>query len=247
MLRPLLETLVLPPASLILLLLLGTALRRWKPRLGRTLQVAAVLLLLVLSLPATGSLLLGTLQKAPALPPDGPLPTADAIVVLSAEADLVGSEYGRAVAGPMTMQRVRYGAFLQRRTNLPLLMSGGVPVSGAPSLAALMADAAKDDFSVPVKWLEERSGDTWENAVFSAELLKGAGVRRVLLVTSAWHMPRARDAFAAQGLEVVPAPTAFRSPEAEPWKEFLPRWSGLKDTCLALHEWGGRLVYWFRS
>src|SRR6185436_11339472 len=95
-----------------------------------------------------------------------------------------------AVAGPMTMQRVRYAAALQKRTGLPLLVSGGVPRAGLPSLAAMMADAA-GELGVKAKWREERSGDTRENARFSAELLKADGKKTVMLVTSAFHMPRA--------------------------------------------------------
>ena len=246
MLRRLLETLVLPPASVLLLLLLGSALRwRW-PRLGRTLQVLAVLALLVLSLPITGGAMLGALQTSPSLPADGPLPPADAIVVLSAEGDRFGVEYGHAVAGSMTMQRLRYGAFLQRRTKLPMLVSGGIPDSHSPALATMMAEAAQQEFQVPVKWIEDRSADTWENAKFSAELLKAAGCKRILLVTSAWHMPRSVASFEAQGIEVVAAPTAFRAPATEGWTGFVPHWAGLKDSCIAMHEWFGGIAYWFR-
>jgi uncharacterized SAM-binding protein YcdF (DUF218 family) len=144
----------------------------------------------------------------------------------------------------MTLQRLRYGAFLQRRTGLPMLTSGGAPGTDSPSLAALMAAAARQEFGVPVQWVEERSADTWENAVFSAELLKAQGVKRVLLVTSAWHLPRAAASFRAQGLEVIAAPTGFRGPVVESWFAFVPQVTGLRDSNLALHELGGRLAYW---
>ena len=49
------------------------------------------------------------------------------------------------------------------------------------------------------------------------------------------------------GLEVVAAPTAFRGPAIDDWMSFVPSWYGLKDTSLALHEWCGRFVYWFRG
>ncbi|MBX3461957.1 MAG: YdcF family protein [Planctomycetes bacterium] len=244
MLRRLCETLLLPPASALWLLLLGTLLRRRWPRFGRAMQVFAFGWLWAASTPAVGGWLLAALQTSPALPPHGALPAADAIVVLSAEADRGGAEYGGAVVGPTTLQRLRYGAALQRRTGLPMLCSGGAPGTGLPSLAALMAQAATAEFGVPVRWREERSADTRENAAFSAELLREAGVRRVLLVTSAWHMPRAVGCFERMQIEVVAAPTGFRGPAVEDWTSFVPRWSGLRDTCLALHELGGRLAYW---
>lgn len=247
MLRRLAEILLLPPAAPLWLLLLGTGLRRRWPRCGRGLQLAALLLLTTLSMPAVGGLLLESLQRDPPLPASGELPAADAIVVLSAEADRHGREYGHAVAGALTMQRLRYGAFLQRRTGLPLLVSGGVPDRNSPPLAQLMADAARTEFGVPVQWLEDRSADTWQNAEYSAALLLPAGKRRVLLVTSAWHLPRASASFRRFGLEVVPAPTGFRAPALDGWTGWLPQWSGLKDSCFALHEWVGALVYALRG
>jgi uncharacterized SAM-binding protein YcdF (DUF218 family) len=243
MVRRVLEALFLPPASALLLFLLGTVLvRKWR-RLGRTLQVAGILWLWLAATPAFAGWLLGSLQFHPALPATGALPEAQAIVVLSAEADLVGAEYGGAVAGPVTMQRLRYGAALQRRTGLPLLVSGGLPATGSPSLAALMANAAKNEFGVPVRWCEERSADTRENATFSASMLQADGVRSVLLVTSAWHMPRSKAAFEAAGLQVIAAPTGFRVPIGDGVTPWIPHWHGLRDTGLALHEWLGRAVY----
>ena len=106
-----------------------------------------------------------------------------------------------------------------------------------------MAAAAKDELGVPVRWQEDRSADTRENAAFSAEMLRPHGVRRVLLVTSAWHMPRAVAAFEAAGISVVAAPTGFRAPPPDAVVSYIPHWHGLRDGCLALHEWMGRVWY----
>ncbi len=243
MLRTLIEALLLPPTSAILLVLLGTALRGKWARGSRILQVGGLVWLLVASTPAFGGALLRQLQTSPALPASGPLPAAQAIVVLSAEADVEGSEYGHAVAGPLTMVRLRYGAWLQRRTGLPMLTSGGVPATGKPSLAALMADAATQEFGTPVRFREEASATTRENASFSAAILREHGIHTVLLVTSAWHMPRAAACFRREGIDVVAAPTGFRIPAVEDWTSFLPRTSGLRDTCIAMHEIGGLVAY----
>lgn len=244
--RRILETLVLPPASALLLLLIGLLLLRRRPRPGRALLWCGLLWLWLAATPLCGGLLLATLQTAPPLPAEGPLPAAEAIVVLSAEADAIGVEYGAPVIGPMTMERVRYAAFLARRTGLPVLTSGGIPRRGVPALAVLMADALEQEFQVPVRWREARSADTWQNAAFSAALLHEAGVRRVLLVSSAFHLPRAAASFSAHGLDVVSAPTAFAALRIDGLASFVPSWQGLRSTCLSLHEWIGRLVYAFR-
>jgi uncharacterized SAM-binding protein YcdF (DUF218 family) len=243
MLARLLETLVLPPASVLGLLVAGALLRRRLPRTGLGLQIAAVAWLWLASTPLVGGALLNALQVDPPLPADGPLPAADAIVVLSAEADRGGREYGGPVAGPTTMQRLRYGAHLQRRTGLPMLCAGGPPGHGIDSLGELMRRAAEREFGAKVRWVEDRSADTFENAAFSAPVLRAANVRTVLLVTSAWHLPRAAACFRAEGFDVVPAPTAFRGTAWQGVASLLPHWAGLRDTCLGLHEWIGGLWY----
>jgi uncharacterized SAM-binding protein YcdF (DUF218 family) len=243
MLRRLLEDCVLPPLSCLLLLLAGTVLRRWKPRLGRGVQVAACVLLWLLATPCIAGGLLRTLQQDPALPASGPLPKADAIVVLSAESDTRAPEYGSAVVGPLTLQRVRYAAFLHKRSGLPILTSGGRPTRDTRPLAAMMRDALVNEFGCQVRWVEDRSATTFENARFAAEMLRQDGVHRVFLVTHAWHMPRAEACFRAQGLEVVPAPTAFRGPAFENVFSLVPSWQALKDSSWALHEWCGRAWY----
>jgi uncharacterized SAM-binding protein YcdF (DUF218 family) len=232
-----------PPGLCLLLLLAGLLVRRRWPRTGLGLQIAGLVLLWLLSTPFVAGAMLRTLQTEAALPPTGPLPEADAIVVLSAEADGEAAEYGTSTPGAMTLQRVRYAAALHRRTGLPVLTSGGLPGPGVEPLASSMARTLEQEFAVPVRWREERSSDTWQNAAFSAGLLTPDGVRRVLLVTHAWHMPRAMACFRRQGLEVVPAPTAFRAPAWTHPGCLIPSTGGLRDSYLALHEWYGRLAY----
>lgn len=241
--KPLLEALLLPPLNGTALVLLGLALRRWMPRVGSLFAWAGALLLLVLSLPVTGGTLMATLQHDAALPAEGPLPAAEAIVVVSAESDTVGAEFGGPTVGRFTLQRIRYAAALHRRTGLPVLTSGGVPARDVEPIAESMARTMEQELGATVRWRENRSADTWENARFSADLLREAGVRRILLVTHAFHMPRALHCFRAQGLEVVAAPTAFRGPAWEDLRSLKPSWSGMRDSSLALHEHLGMLWY----
>jgi uncharacterized SAM-binding protein YcdF (DUF218 family) len=235
-----LEVLCQPPAAVLALCCAAWLLRGRRPRTARALLAIGVAWLWLFSTPVFAAVLLRSLEHTPPLPSDGPLPTASAIVVLSAEADPVGAEYGRAVIGPMTMQRLRYGIELHRRTGLPLLVSGGHPTTDTESLAAMMATAAEREFLVPVRWREQRSSNTRENALFSAAILRDAGVGRVLLVSSAFHLPRASACFERAGLEVVPAPTGFAAARGDEFVHWLPQWRGLRDCSLALHEWLGR-------
>jgi uncharacterized SAM-binding protein YcdF (DUF218 family) len=243
MLRMLLEALVLPPGCCLLLLAVGALLRRWRPRAGRILMIAAGALLWLASTPLVAGALLTSLQTDPALPVSGALPPARAIVVLSAEADPEAPEYGRSVPGRDTLVRVHYGAHLQRRTGLPILVTGGAAFAGEEPVALAMQRTLEHQLGAKVAWVDDKARTTFENAAQASELLRDAGIDRVYLVTHAWHMPRARRSFEAAGIEVVPAPTGFR---ARPWqglRSLLPHWSAVRDSYLALHEWLGLLVY----
>lgn len=243
----LIETCLLPPAGPLLLGLLGLLVVWKRKRLGIAMVVVAVLALIGSSLPWVGAWALTTLQTHAALDPAVAPKDAEAIVVLSAEMDVGAPEYGAQTVGPMTLQRIRYAATLQRRTGLPVLVSGGLLSGHRESHAASMQRALEQDFQVPVRWAEARSLDTRENARYSAEMLRADGVKRVLLVTHAWHMPRAHAAFTAAGIEAIAAPTAFAALPTEAASAWLPRWAGIRDTCLALHEWLGRAYYAMRS
>ena len=104
-----------------------------------------------------------------------------------------------------------------------------------------MADILEREFAVKVRWQEGESRNTAENASLSAAILRAAGIRRVVLVTQAFHMPRAARLFRAAGLEVVPAPTHFKTAGRSPLGplDLLPQSNALRNSYFALHEWLG--------
>lgn len=239
----LLATFLLPPANGLLLMVVGWRLARRYPRLGRAAIVVGAALIAVLSLPVVGDTLLRGLE-------DGPLrrdqmPLAQAIVVLGAGRYRDAPEFGGDTVGEGALSRLRYAARLHRESGLPILVSGGRPDGGQLSEAEAMARALTDEFLVPVRWCEDGSDNTAENARRSAALLTPEGIDRVLLVTHAWHMPRARRAFEAAGLTVIPAATQFHEGARTPL-DFLPQAEGLGRSRQALHEWIGLLWYGLR-
>lgn len=248
--------LVLPPASLLLLIAAGLVLAgRW-PRAGRAIAACALVALIFLSSAAGTRLLVAPLEamSTPLLAPERA--GAQAIVVLAAGRVQQAPEYGgRDIPDYVALARVRYAAHLQRRTGLPVLVSGGNGSSGrdadaddrAYSKAGAMADALREDFGVPVKWIEPRSRDTQENAACSAALLRAAGVHKVLLVTDAMHMPRAHSAFTRAGLDVVDAPTLFFSRQPQKLEAFVPSAEGMRRGWYAMYEWIGMAWYRLRA
>ena len=234
---------VSPPLCLLLLAGFGWLVRRRAPRLARGCMGGALVCLVLLMLPVVSTALLRSLQIDPPLALERLDPLPGAVVVLGADFVPHTPEYGQSTVGWITLERVRYAAQVARRTGLPLLASGGELERGAPPLAVRMQQVLEHELGVPVRWTEGRSHSTRENARFSAEILAAEGIGRVLLVTHAWHMPRARAAFEGAGLEVVPAPTGFRFwPDATP-SSVLPSARALLDSSLAVHEWIGRGWY----
>ena len=130
------------------------------------------------------------LQGEPALDPEALPDDAEAIIILGAAAARLAPEYGGTTVGSFALVRLRYGASLHRRTQLPVLVTGG-PVHGMEVTAAeLMAETLEQELGTPVRWQERRAFNTHENALFAAEMLEAEGIRRVLVVTHAFHIQR---------------------------------------------------------
>lgn len=242
--------LLIPPVNLVCAAIGGLLLARRWPRLGNGLAALALAGLLLLSLPVVALALMASLQagipREDTAAATGGLPAA--IVVLSA--DLSNAGPGGVLdpegIGIMTLERTHAGAVLARRTGLPLLLSGGDIKPPGMSLAARMAVVLRDDFGLTPAWLEERSKDTWENAAFSAEILRELGIKRVYLVTNAWHMKRSLVAFRHFGIDAVPMASRFEGNVEFDGSEFVPRVSAWLRSYYALHEWIGLIWYMVR-
>ena len=243
-----LMALALPPGPSVVLLLLAL-LMVGRPRARAVFLALGLGSLYLSSIPATVDWLRGQLEIYPPAPLERS--AAEAIVVLGAGRRVGAPEYGGAdtVIG-LGLERLRYAAWLHKKTGLPVLASGGSPLGETLPEAELMRAALKE-FGVETRWTETESRNTFENAAFSSRLLKGVGVGEILLVTHAWHMPRAVEAFQQAGLRVVPAPTAGkgagRGGEAG-WcpLDWLPGPSALQMSYFALHEMLGQLWYRYR-
>jgi uncharacterized SAM-binding protein YcdF (DUF218 family) len=235
---------IVPPASLILLGLLGLGLRRRRPAIGGALTGFSLAALLVLSLPVTAYSLMSRLEEPP-LPDARAVGDAQAIVILAGGVARGAPEWGGDTINLFTLQRVRYGAWLARQTGLPVLITGAAPDEDGPGEAALMRDVLSLEFGVTPRWVDERARNTAGNAREAAALLHAAGIGRIALVTSAFHMPRAQRAFERAGLQVVAAPTGYfgyAGGEFE-WAHLVPSGDALRISYLALREMAAGLMY----
>ncbi len=238
---------LIPPDIFILLAMIGVVLAwRWR-RSGLVLATTAMACLYLAATPLVGVVLIRSAEALAAIIPRPRLPAPPgAIVVLSAEFRPGDTPDAKDTVGPITLERLAEAAKQQRRLGLPILVSGGWLQKSDNSLAGMMAQALQDDFRVPVRWREDRSQTTYQNARYSAAILRRAGVPAALVVTNPWHMARALWSFRAVGYPVVAAPTPDgrslpRTPAA-----LLPQIPALLDSYYALHELIGLTWYMCR-
>ena len=247
-----LKLLTLPvyPLTLCLLLVpLGLLLQRRRPRLGMSCCALGLAWLLLWSLPVPTSLLTASLERQFPQQAAADLPVVDAIVVLGGGI----REDGFGVNLNLAADRVWFAATLFHAGRAPwVVLSGGSAVELETIRPEAMAMASFiEDLGVPASalLLESESRTTRENALDTERLLDSHGLRRILLVTSAQHMPRALATFRKLGIDAVAAPTDFESgPPTEP---FLLRWMpdsrALERSSRALKEYVGLWFYRLRG
>lgn len=191
------------------------------------------------------------------LPPEG-TPQAEVMVVLGGGTE--SYDYPR----PMTEvngagDRVLYAAQLYKDGAAPRIILSGGNLGFSTNQSATPAQEMQDLLSltgVPaeVVWLQTESQNTYEDALYSSNILRENGIEEIVLVTSAMHMPRAKALFEEQGISVIPAPVDFTVTEQgwenifkPSWQEvliyLLPNESSLGLTTNVLKEYIGMLVY----
>jgi len=239
-------SLLVYPLSLSLLLCLLALLfsrLRWERGSFYTLLLAVGWLYLC-STALFANFLMGTLERGFVSRAMSVVAPADAIVLLG------GGTRGDTHMGTLPdlnqhADRLVHAVALYKAGKAPVIVLTGGAIEDARPEAQQMQDLLMV-MGVPAKHLllENESRNTHDNAANTALLLKSRGMHRILLVTSAFHMRRSQALFAAQGLEVVPAPTDYQQLVA---KQVLPGWlpvvSNLQQSTNALHEIVGYWVY----
>jgi uncharacterized SAM-binding protein YcdF (DUF218 family) len=240
--KAIIKALVLPPTGSLLLIFVGLSLplRFW--RLRPILAWTGAISLLLLSIPAVAAFLVARLDASPPLDLRQ-ASSAQAIVILGGGTRRNALEYGGDTLGRLTLERVRYGARVARQTSLPVLVTGGV-LFGGDTEAKIMSDALAQEYGVRVRWAEDRSRTTHENAVYSAQILHAAHVDRVVLVAHSFDMPRAKSEFAEAGIQIIPAPTFIPAPGPNTLVDFAPSIDGLYTSYYAIYEILANLVRW---
>ena len=240
----LLSAFLLPPLSFMLVGVIGCVLWNRRARLARALVALSLALLWISSTPYFAD---GALRLLETSPPILKIQEGDAgaIIILGAGTYFFPPEYQSIdTVGAEALVRLRYGAKLQRDTQLPILVSGGNPLGNFISEGQQMQSVLQHEFQVPVRWVEGSSNTTFENARNSYAILHTRGIKSIYLVTHAWHMPRAMQVFQAAGFKVIPAPTAFTTRYHTDLLSFIPNADGLRRSRIFVRELIG--ILWYR-
>ena len=253
--KPLLGTLVMPPVPFLLLVLAGARLM-WNRRL-----LAWLMLLLgtsgiwLSSTTAMGQLLSQALLQPPRALNQGDIgelkrAAKTAVVVLGGGRWALAPEYGVSTLKARSVERLRHGIWLSRQTDLPLAYSGGIGHGGPDgnTEAEIAARITEREFGHKLRWQEDRSRDTRENALFTVAMLQAQGIQHIVLVTHAYHMKRALKNFnqavpvAGPSLRLTAAPVGVRASGPLVASDWLPTAEGFEHTRIVLHEWLGLLA-----
>jgi uncharacterized SAM-binding protein YcdF (DUF218 family) len=238
------------PSNLIISLgLVGVVmlLTPWR-RAGFWLATVSMVVLAVLGLlPIGNALLLPLEDRFPAWQAEGAAPAG--IVVLGGAITPDVSAARHEVALNEAAERLTAAAALARHyPEARIIYSGG---SGAliygEGNEAPLALALLESLGVAAERiaLEDRSRNTIENAIFSKTIAQPKPSERWLLVTSAYHMPRAVGAFRSAQFPVEPYPVDWRTRGKEDvFRLFATLGDGLRRTDTAVHEWVGLFAYW---
>lgn len=251
--KPVLTALLLPPVPLLVLMLIGARLILPRRGLGWFVIIVSVVLMWLSACSGSARLLSQfVLHPPPALTPDRikelkATKTPTAIVVLGGGLEPYAPEYGISNLSHTSLERLRYGVWLSRETGLPLGFSGGVGWAQPDSKpeAQIAAQIAANEFGRPLKWVEDNSRDTRENALRTLALLRPQGIRQIVLVTSASHMPRALKQFeaaAAGNVTIEAAPMGLARGTETPALTWMPTSKGITDVREILRELLGRFA-----
>jgi uncharacterized SAM-binding protein YcdF (DUF218 family) len=235
------------PLTFLCTIAIWIALLRLPSSKGKKAAMAAALMWTLLIWPPVEWLLAQPLEAAyPIRPFRAPAGMA-AIVVLSNAVSPPHFERPFALPEQETFRRCEYAGWIYRTTPVPVLASGGSDGAGQAAYAETMRIfLQRAGVPAGMIWTENVSRSTHENAVYSAEILRRHGVRKIALVVDARSMPRAAACFRREGMEVIPAPSSWLelSYRLEDW---IPGWKPIRGNEETLHELAGLLWYRLRG
>lgn len=161
----------------------------------------------------------------------------DVIVVLG------GGSYNTGILTEDSLKRVLTGFVLHKKLNLPIILSGGSAITNLPEAEVMKNVLNELGVEKSMIYTDVNSRDTLGNAFFVKKICEKNGFKKIILVTSAYHMPRSVMVFQRVGLDVIPYPTDFKMDKKYTIYSYFPKMNVLQDSTKAIREYVGLLAY----
>lgn len=226
--------LILPP-GIIIILFLSLFFFNNRKRYISGVSLLSALVIYLLSIEPIKDLLLsyleGKYKKLESV-------NGDVIVVLG------GGSYNTGVLTEDSFKRILTGFVLQRRLNVPIILSGGSAISVLPEseiMKNVLIELGVDKSKI---YTDVNSRDTLGNAFFTKKICRERNFNKVILVTSAYHMPRSVLTFRSAGIDVIPYPTDFKMDKRYNLYSYFPKMNVLQDSTKAIREYIGLAGYY---
>lgn len=226
---------ILPPGLFIVLFVLLAFLRK-RQRAILTVSLSCSLGVYLLSIEPVKDILLSPLEERYK---KTSITDGDVIVVLG------GGSYNTGVLTDDSLKRLLTGFVLQKKLNIPIILSGGSRITNLPESEVMKMVLIEMGLDKSKIYTDVNSRDTLGNAIFTKRICEANGFRRVILVTSAYHMPRSVLTFKQVGLQVIPYPTDFKMDKRYNIYSFFPKMNVLQDSTKAIREYIGLVSYYF--
>lgn len=247
-----LSTLTLPSNLVAIAILAGVVLitQSQHKRLGRRLALGGLALLALLGIMPVGNMLIHPLeQRAASFPMPMPGDNFAGILILGGFEDGWVSTTRPGLSVNEAAERLTEGLRLARiYPDAKIVFTGGsgaflrAGVDAATPVARWLVDVGVAPERI---LLEAKSRNTYENAIFTRDILKQKAGERWLLVTSAFHIPRSVSIFRKAGFDITAHPVDYRTRDAGDMLRLFESYpDGLKRVDMAAREWVGLLVYW---
>ena len=242
-LHKLLPLIVSPLGLLISLMLLALLLRRQWP------MYWALLILLVCSFPLTARSIWVGLESEYQYQPPATLPKADAVLVLSGmlggfeTQDGYVTEWGDPDRFFVGLQLVKLG-----KADRLIFTRGQMPWSNSPPEGEILEQKALEmGISSDRILLTSIVSNTAEESLAVKDLMAEYGLTKIILVTSSFHLPRAKLLFDKAGVDTYPYPTDFKAASRDvTWLHFIPSADAFRETSNGIREYIGRFYYWLK-
>jgi len=242
-LHKLLPLIVSPLGLLISLMLIALVLRRQWP------VYWALVILLICSFPLTARSIWVGLESEYQYQPPTTVPQADAVLVLSGmlggfeTEDGYVTEWGDPDRFFVGLQLVKLG-----KADRLIFTRGQMPWSDSPPEGELLKQKALEMGISPQQiLLTSIVSNTAEEASAVKGLMAENGLNKIILVTSSFHLPRAKLLFDQAGVDTYPYPTDFKASSGDvTWLHFIPSADAFRDTSSGIREYIGRLYYWLK-